>query len=90
MVQYLNQLTKGQQVKVIKTFLDFDKTQIETGTILTFVNYTYFPYDGGFTFTFEEGIIRLAEIDANSEHVMNNFHEFFALVDTSSSQEKST
>ncbi|MBK7650034.1 MAG: hypothetical protein IPJ20_03755 [Flammeovirgaceae bacterium] len=31
-------------------------------------------------FQFEEGTIRLAEIDAENERVLNNFSEYFELV----------
>lgn len=73
MPQSLDGLSKGQKIKVIN-----DK--IEAGRILTFNEYSYFPYDGGYTFQFEDGTIRLAEIDAENERVLNNFSEYFELV----------
>lgn len=80
MPQYLSELTKGQKIKVIKEFLDFDKYKIEAGRILTFKEYNYFAYDGGYTFSFEEDGFRLAEIDGGNERVLNNFSEYFELV----------
>ncbi len=80
MPQSLDGLSKGQKIKVIKGFIDFDHDKIEAGRILTFNEYSYFPYDGGYTFQFEEGTIRLAEIDAENERVLNNFSEYFELV----------
>ncbi len=80
MPQYLSELSKGQKIKVLKEFFDFDTDKIEAGRILTFRDYNYFPYDGGYTFNFEEGVIRLAEIDGDNERVLNNFSEYFELV----------
>ncbi|MBP9924489.1 MAG: DUF3601 domain-containing protein [Cyclobacteriaceae bacterium] len=80
MPQSLDGLHKGDKVKVIKEFLDFSHYKIEAGRILTFKEYNYFPYDGGYRFQFEEGAIRLAEIDAANERVLNNFNEYFELV----------
>ncbi|MBK7650033.1 MAG: DUF3601 domain-containing protein [Flammeovirgaceae bacterium] len=51
MPQSLDGLSKGQKIKVIKGFIDFDHDKIEAGRILTFNEYSYFPYDGGYTFS---------------------------------------
>lgn len=81
MPQYLSELVKGQKVKVIKEFLDFDKYKIEAGRILTFKEYNYFVHDGGYTFSFEETVIRLAEIDGGNERVLNSFSEYFEMIE---------
>lgn len=81
MPQYLSELTKGQKVKVIKEFLDFDKYKIEAGRILTFKEYNYFAYDGGYIFSFEEDGFRLAEIDEDNAQVINRFSEYFEVIE---------
>jgi hypothetical protein len=80
MVTHLSDLTAGQKIKVIKEFIDFDRNPISVGRIFTFNCYDYFPYDGGYTFQFEEVTIRLAEIFTSNEQVLNNFSEYFELV----------
>ncbi|MDZ7648621.1 MAG: DUF3601 domain-containing protein [Cytophagales bacterium] len=74
-------MTTGQKIKVIKEFIDFDQDiQSTVDRVLTFSCYDYFPYDGGYTFQFEEVTIRLAEIFTSNEQVLNNFSEYFELV----------
>ncbi len=81
MPQYLSELAKGQKIKVIKEFYDFDNDKIEAGRILTFRDYNYFVHDGGYTFSFEETVIRLAEIDGGNERVLNSFSEYFEMIE---------
>lgn len=80
MVTHLSDLTAGQKIKVITGFIDFDMNSINVGRVFTFSCYDYFPYDGGYTFQFEEVTIRLAEIFTSNEQVLNNFSEYFELV----------
>lgn len=54
----LDELHAGQKLRVIKSFLDFDSQKIKEGSEWTFENYTYFVYDGGYTFNFKEGVIQ--------------------------------
>lgn len=81
MPQYLSELIKGQKIRVIKEFLDFDKYKVEAGRILTFKEYNYFAYDGGYTFSFEEDGFRLAEIDEDNVQVLNRFSEYFEVIE---------
>ena len=53
----LDELTQGSKVRIIKSFEDFDGQKIDVGSEWTFKEYTYFPYDGGYTFYFEEGVM---------------------------------
>lgn len=55
MYSSLDDLVAGDRIKVIKEFSDFDNQLIPLESEWTFKNYTYFPYDGGYTFYFEEG-----------------------------------
>ena len=61
----LSDLVQGDKIRVIKDFNDFDNQAIPIGSEWTFKKYTYFPYDGGYTFYFEEGAIRMAEISSD-------------------------
>jgi hypothetical protein len=77
----LDDLTKGQMIRVIKSFNDFDGNKIEVNSVWTFREYSYFPYDGGYTYHFEEGIIRMAEISNGEDYyVMTHANEFFDLL----------
>jgi Domain of unknown function (DUF3601) len=77
---YLDALNEGQRIRVIKTFKDFDGTEIKEGSEWTFQRSSYFPYDGGHTFYFKEGEMRMAEISPEDYYVYKHFHEFFALM----------
>jgi hypothetical protein len=63
----------GQRYRVLQTFTDFDSQVVEAGRELTFRSYSYFPYDGGYTLYFEEGVIRLAQIDSENMVVLRDF-----------------
>jgi hypothetical protein len=80
MYSSMNDLVPGDSVKVIKEFKDFDNQLITAGSIWTFKEYTYFPYDGGYTFYFEEGSMRMAEISEPDYYVFNHASEYFILL----------
>lgn len=61
----------GDRIRVKTTFTDFDGNEVPAGTVLTFRDRNYFPYDGGHTWTFDERMIRLAEI-ANQDDIIDN------------------
>jgi Domain of unknown function (DUF3601) len=73
----LDELIKGQKIKVIKPFVDFDGQKIELGSEWTYDRYSYFPYDGGYTFYFNEGVMRMAEISPEDYYVFEHTSEFF-------------
>ncbi|NJN43131.1 MAG: DUF3601 domain-containing protein [Flammeovirgaceae bacterium] len=77
MITHISNLTEGQKIKVIKGFKDFDRKEIKAGSIWTFRSYSYFIYDGGYTVSFNEGVMRLAEIDHETDNVLSNFNESF-------------
>jgi hypothetical protein len=77
----LSDLKAGQRIKVTQEFLDFDGQKIAVDSQWTFKEYTYFPYDGGYTFYFNEGVMRLAEIDDANSMVLNSFSSFFTLLE---------
>ena len=80
MIDRISDLAEGQKIKVIKSFNDFDGKEIKVGSVWTFRSYTYFIYDGGYTVSFDEGVMRLAEIDHETDYVLSNFNEFFEVI----------
>jgi hypothetical protein len=81
MYSNLSDLVQGDKIKAIKEFKDFDNEIIPVGSEWTFNEYTYFPYDGGYTFYFEEGVIRMAEISSSEDsYVISHANEYFALI----------
>lgn len=70
----------GQRYRVLQTFTDFDSQVVEAGRELTFSSYNYFPYDGGYTLYFDEGVIRLAQIDSENMVVLRDFPLYFGEV----------
>ncbi len=80
MYSSLDDLVAGDRIKVIKEFSDFDNQLIPVGSEWTFKNYTYFPYDGGYTFYFEEGVMRMAEISEPDYYVFSHAGEYFVLL----------
>ena len=73
-------LLPGQKIRIIKSFKDFDNAEIMEGTILTFVDYEYFPYDGGYTFKFQECEIRLAEISPEDTIILQRPWDYAELL----------
>ncbi len=76
----LSDLIKDDRIKVIKEFKDFDNQVIPVGTEWTFIEYSYFPYDGGYTFNFKEGEMRMAEISEADYYVFSHAKEYFVLI----------
>jgi len=73
-------LVEGDKIRVIKDFKDFDGEDVLLGSEWTFKEYTYFAYDGGFTFCFEEGVMRMAEISPEDNYVLTHAREYFILI----------
>jgi hypothetical protein len=86
----LNDLLRGDRIKVIKEFKDFDNQLIPVDSEWTFKEYTYFPYDGGYTFYFEEGVMRMAEISDPDYYVFSHAPEFFVLITDTWTQRSTT
>lgn len=80
MYQFLNDLVENNKIKVIKEFKDFDNQIIPVGSEWTFEKYDYFPYDGGYTFYFKEGTMRMAEISDADYYVFTHASEYFVLL----------
>lgn len=71
------ELKPGEKIRVKTTFTDFDGDEVAAGTVLTFRERSYFPYDGGHTWMFEERTIRLAEIAGQDAIIGNSGGVYF-------------
>lgn len=76
----LARLRPGDRLRVIRGFTDFDGVEWAEGQTLELVDSGYVPYDGGYTFTFREGTLRLAHLDAANDRVLRRPEDFFARV----------
>jgi hypothetical protein len=74
----LTGLRPGDRLRVVRGFTDFDGVAWTEGQTLEFVEYSYFPYDGGYTFSFREGTLRLAH--GSDDRVLRGPEEFFERV----------
>ena len=77
----LSDLVRGDKIKVIKEFKDFDGQIVAKGSEWTFIEYSYFHYDGGYTFVFKEGEMRMAEVSPEDYYVVRHASEYFVLVE---------
>jgi len=77
----LTDLATGDRVRVIRGFTDFDGVEWREGQELEYIQYSYFPYDGGYTFQFVEGTLRLAYLSDENDEVLRSQGEYFARVD---------
>jgi hypothetical protein len=76
----LTDLRPGDRLRVIRGFTDFDGVAWAEGQALEYVDHGYFPYEGGYTFSFREGTLRLAPVDSRNRAVLRSPEEFFARV----------
>lgn len=83
----LTRLAAGARVVVRTAFRDFDDTSVDAGRELTFVHYTHFPYDDGYTFYFENGVFRLSGNEPDNAEVLNNLEgRYFVWADPARSR----
>jgi hypothetical protein len=59
----IHALVKSVRYKVRRDFVDFYKNQFTQGEILTFVEYHFLPYHGGYTIIFKEKQLYLQELE---------------------------
>jgi hypothetical protein len=74
----LTELQPGDRIRVTRGFRDFDGVEWAEGQTLEYVDYSYFPYDGGYTFRFVEATLRLAYLDDENDRVLRSPEEYFA------------
>lgn len=65
---------------VIKAFDDFDGGHFKKGERLTFVDYSFFAYDDGYTFNFRERGMRLRGVDTPS--IVHHMEEYLRPLST--------
>ncbi len=57
----VHDLTRGDRVRIVRDFEDYDRQRIRAGRELVLVDKEYFPHDAGHTLTFEGNmVIRLS------------------------------
>jgi hypothetical protein len=76
----LTDLRPGDRLRVIRGFTDFDGVAWAEGQVLEYVHFGYFPYEGGYTFAFSEGTLRLAHGDSGNRKVLRAPELYFARV----------
>lgn len=57
----VHQLTKDSRYRVRRDFVDFYNNRFTQGDALTFVEYHFLPYHGGYTIVFKERNLYLQE-----------------------------
>lgn len=71
----MSQLNSSAQYMVLRTFTDFYHNEFREGEILTFLEYNFLPYHGGYTIVFHEKTLYLQEqVNAN---ILNSFGAYF-------------
>ena len=78
MTSLLTRVQPGDRIQVIRAFEDFDGEAWAPGEILEYRDYSYVPYDGGFTFRFAGRELRLAY--GSNDPVLKNPEEYFSRV----------
>jgi hypothetical protein len=59
----IHALVKSVRYKVRRDFVDFYKNHFTQGEILTFVEFHFLPYHGGYTIIFKEKQLYLQELE---------------------------
>lgn len=80
----LADLRPGDRVRVVRAFTDFDGVAWPEGLTLEYVDSSYFHYDGGYTFHFTAGTLRLAHLDPENDRVLRRPEEYFARLEAGS------
>ena len=57
----IRDLRKGVQYRIQRDFADFHHNQFRQGELLTFVEFHFLPYHGGYTVVFRERTLYLQE-----------------------------
>lgn len=75
----IHRLEKSVRYRVCRSFKDFYKNEFHPDEILTFVEYHFLPYHGGYTLVFEERNLYLQE-DENAD-ILNSLNTYFQQID---------
>lgn len=57
----IHQLKKSARYQICRSFTDYYKNEFREGEVLTFIEYHFLPYHGGYTVVFEEKNLYLHE-----------------------------
>jgi hypothetical protein len=74
----IHQLKKAAQYQVKRDFTDFYKNEFRQGELLTFIEYHFLPYHGGYTFAFEERHLYLQEQE--NANILDSLGDYLGLV----------
>jgi hypothetical protein len=70
----------GDRVTIVRAFTDYDGEHCPQGLELVFISQTYFPYEGGYTLTFDTRVIRIAEdVDEHGPIIRNEGQAWFTV-----------
>ena len=72
-------MKKSARYRVRRSFKDFYQNEFQQDEILTFVEYHFLPYHGGYTVVFQERNLYLQE-DENAA-ILNSFNTYFQQID---------
>ena len=70
-------LSKGDAIRIVKSFRDYYGNEFREGTVLHFVERHYLPYHHGHTVRFAEATIYLCDDDDTGAIVENRGDEYF-------------
>lgn len=78
----LNTLLKpGMTLEVIRAFKDYDKKQWNEGEKFErFLDSSFVPYAGGYTFTFSNHVLRLCENEESDYDILSNAFDYFRVL----------
>jgi len=75
---HVSKFEPGDRITIEQSFTDYDGLQWDRGTVLLYGAQSYFPYEGGYTLTFDKGVMRIAEnVDAHGVIIRNEAQAFF-------------
>jgi hypothetical protein len=72
-------LKRSVQYQVCRTFTDYYSNPCRAGEVLTFVEYHFLPYHGGYTLVFQERSLYFQE-EENAD-ILNSLGTYFREVD---------
>jgi hypothetical protein len=74
----IHYLKKASRYRVSRGFADFYNNQFTPGEILTFVEYHFLPYHGGYTIVFQERNLYLQEQE--NAHILDSLGDYLSSV----------
>ena len=75
----IHQLKRSARYQVCRSFIDYYKNEFHEGEVLTYVEYHFLPYHGGYTVVFKEKSLYLHEEE--NVDVLNSFGAYLRWID---------